>query len=863
MKHCIFSTCLTVLLLAGIGSSSELPAFPGAEGWGAISKGGRGGKLIKVTNLNVSGPGSLQAACDTKGPRIIVFDVSGVIKGNLKIKHGDITIAGQTAPGAGITIAGALSCGGPGEVIIRFMRFRPIDGGEVSIYRAGNVIFDHVSASWGTDETLSPSASGKITLQWCAIEESNLQWEGCTYYGLIHNYGMLIGYSPHPVTLHHNLFAHHSSRAPLVGVDLDYRNNVAYNVYTGVVWHPKKFNLRAKGKPFHFNAVGNYLKTGPGGPHFRSGPVAMKYSKPPVRCAIPEINDKSAAMYADGNFAPHMGGYVEIKGKANKPWEMPKVTMHTAEEAYQLVLAQVGCLPRDAVSIRIAREVRTASGSWGKLIPDGGLLEGLKPGQAPKDTDNDGIPDDWEKANKLNPVDPGDASKIVPAGASKNDRHKNYTYIEFYINDCADQLIINAMALAEKEKKNGQACTPPPLPDISKLTIPRGKARKGSKAPGLKIKSDDVVGLINILQEAVDKKRISKKGGYAIRALDALGPEAVEAVPALLKLISDLTQKRLELNLKMNLTITRSVATAMAHIGEPALPELLKALKDKTPWVRACSAQALSIIAPQEEKYAMALLELADDKDSEVRADALCALSRINPKGQEYVQAFIKGMADKNFRARRVSSDGLGRAGTAAAIAVPTLSKGLTDQDEVNNRISSAWALGKIGPEATKVTPSLIQALGDSDRRVRWHVTETLLSLARQEKTVLGNLTNGLKNANSQVRFGCATVLGKLGKKSAEALPEMIKLIGDQVPQVRQGIALALGKAGAGSNLVPPALIKALGDKVWRVRWAAAKALSTLGLEAKDALNALKKATKDQRLEVSAAARIAIDKLKK
>jgi pectate lyase len=106
------------------------------------------------------------------------------------------------------------------------------------------------------------------------------------------------------------------------------------------------------------------------------------------------------------------------------------------------VLAQAGCLPRDAVSKRAVQEVRTATGSWGRHDPEGGLMAGLTPGKPPVDSDSDGMPDAWEAAHGLNPKDPADAGRTVPAGASENDRHKGYTYIEFYINELADRLIV-------------------------------------------------------------------------------------------------------------------------------------------------------------------------------------------------------------------------------------------------------------------------------------------------------------------------------------------------------------------------------------------------------------------------------------
>ena len=169
--------------------AAELKAFPGAEGWGAASKGGRGGRVIKVTNLNASGPGSLAEACAADGPRIIVFEVSGVIRGDVRITKPYLTLAGQTAPGAGITVEGVVSSYDYGihDIIIRHLRVRPprevgaggdcIQLGGLGPTRSGtyNIILDHVSLSWGNDEMIDLYHAHDVTVQWCTIEESDDQ----------------------------------------------------------------------------------------------------------------------------------------------------------------------------------------------------------------------------------------------------------------------------------------------------------------------------------------------------------------------------------------------------------------------------------------------------------------------------------------------------------------------------------------------------------------------------------------------------------------------------------------------------------------------------------------------------------------
>jgi len=429
--------------------AAELLAFPDAEGFGAVSVGGRGGRVIKVTNLNLSGPGSLQAACEAKGPRIVVFEASGVIGGNIIIKEPNITIAGQTAPGAGVTIEGMLK--NPyriepnlHDVIIRFLRVRPPaskrkwSGGDcLQLTDIDRLIVDHVSCSWGSDENVDLCNSRQITVQWCAIEESDTGGHSKGQ----HNFGMIMGYAGRDATLHHNLFAHHQKRAPLCGLELlDHRNNVIYNMRLPLIWHPTRMNSQRPDQPFRANLVGNYFQAGPDVERitaFRRLDELMW--KPPW-----------AHLYAEGNYFAWIGQTAEAAGsvKAESAWPSPPVTTHDAREAYKLVLDHAGCLPRDAVSRRTVEEVRSGRGRWGRREPEGGLMAGLKPTQPPKDGDGDGMPDQWEKQHGLDPRNPADASQTVPLAASKADRHATYTFVEFYINELADQLIADAIAVS-------------------------------------------------------------------------------------------------------------------------------------------------------------------------------------------------------------------------------------------------------------------------------------------------------------------------------------------------------------------------------------------------------------------------------
>jgi hypothetical protein len=421
-----------------------------------MARGGRGGRVIKVTNLNPSGPGSLQEACEAEGPRIVVFEVSGVIRGDVTIRHSNITIAGQTAPRAGITIEGMLKNRSriqPNlrDVVIRYLRVRSRpaekkwEGGDcLQLTNIDRLILDHISCSWGSDENIDVCNSRGLTIQWCSIEESDT---GGHVKGQ-HNFGMIMGYSGRDATVHHNLFAHHMRRAPLSGLEiLDHRNNVIYNMRRGAYWHPARMNRQRPGKGFRANVVGNYFKAGPDAPKTGEDLRYAAIDASPLE-----------ELYAGGNFFSWIdqivdpwnhplrrGVFSRLPIRAPRPWPAPPVETHTAEDAYRVVLAQAGCLPRDSVSRRTVEEVRSGAGSWGRHDPSGGLLDGLTPGMALRDSDNDGMPDEWEKAHGLEVRDPSDANRIVPSGASPNDRHKGYTFIEFYVNGLADKLAEEAL----------------------------------------------------------------------------------------------------------------------------------------------------------------------------------------------------------------------------------------------------------------------------------------------------------------------------------------------------------------------------------------------------------------------------------
>ena len=421
-------------------SDAGVVAFPGAEGFGAQTVGGRGGKVIRVTNLYSSGPGSLQAACEAEGPRVVVFEVGGVIRGDIAIKHPYITIAGQTAPSPGITIEGRLfSRADPwrrlNDIVVRFIRIRPPpttgdQGDAVQLPDTERVILDHLSLSWANDETIDICQSSEFTVQWCTIEESDTEGHDKGR----HNFGLISAYpGSGNISIHHNLFAHHSRRSPSLspyvpGKPGDFRNNVVYNFHEGLT-----HDGHTPRAPINF--IGNYYKRGPNS-----------------KKIYPFVFHKAGQYYLEGNFIEGFGEsgdprdsgikyppWVEFTPhgeKLSRPAVVSPVTTHMAKEAYRRVLSESGSFPRDRVTRRTVQEVMDGTGKWGRNAPanpsDEWFLEGLVRGKALLDTDGDGIPDAWEDAHGLNKMDGRDHRRVMPSG---------YTAIEEYINERGNILV--------------------------------------------------------------------------------------------------------------------------------------------------------------------------------------------------------------------------------------------------------------------------------------------------------------------------------------------------------------------------------------------------------------------------------------
>jgi len=472
--------------------NKELTAFPGAEGFGRLTTGGRGGEVYWVTTLEDGNhKGTLRHAVSQKGPRTILFNVAGTIflEKDLRITEGDITIAGQSAPGKGICIAGYPVNLSADNIIIRYLRFRVGDLGEGEPdgfmgRDAKNIIIDHCSISWSVDETCSIYGNENSTVQWCMITESLRQSDHSKGK---HGYGAIWGGTR--ASFHHNLLAHHESRVPRLGPSVstqknehvDMRNNVFYNWAGGGCYG---------GEGMHVNIVNNYYKPGPATQNNK-----VKYRIVAIGIRTTEYvtgrNGRPNAwkpmehvwgrFYIDGNVIEGnsevtqdnwtKGVYEQIDKEGNdstfteqikkeirltKPLESGIVTTHSAQEAYDLILVQAGCSRfRDTIDARIIEEVKTGTTTYfGSRSTDAATFPGLidsqedvkphgaisawpnltsdKEGTAPvTDSDGDGIPDDWERKNNLNPFDKKDGNRT-------NLSREGYTNLEFYINSLVD-----------------------------------------------------------------------------------------------------------------------------------------------------------------------------------------------------------------------------------------------------------------------------------------------------------------------------------------------------------------------------------------------------------------------------------------
>ena len=463
---------------------AKILAFPGAEGGGAHSFGGRGGKVYVVTSLADSGPGTLRWACQQGGARIVVFNVAGIIriKSPIIVRAPYISIEGQTAPGNGICLAGETFWINTHDVIIRYMRFRR---GETNVGRrddaiggnpVGNIMIDHVSASWGLDENMSiyrhmfnpedgavdeKHGTVNITIQNSIFSESLDTWN--------HAFGSTLG--GENCMFARNLWADNTGRNPSIGWNgiFNFVDNTVFN------WHHRTTD----GGDYTalYNIINNYYEPGPVTPKDES--VGHRILKPESgRSKLPYVVFGRA--YLSGNV---MAGYpevtkdnwdggVQIEGKdgneiplpeakqkyfpymkVDQPFPMAPVTIIPTLAAHQFVMANAGAsLPeRDAVDKRIVEQVRTGKITYKEMETDTlfqfkhrklpkdsykmGIITNINQvggypvykGTPYKDSDHDGMPDAYESKHGLNPNNAADATEMAKNGGG-------YTNIEIYLN---------------------------------------------------------------------------------------------------------------------------------------------------------------------------------------------------------------------------------------------------------------------------------------------------------------------------------------------------------------------------------------------------------------------------------------------
>lgn len=420
--------------------TTGLAVFPGAEGYGTRTRAGRGGKVIAVTSLADDGPGTLRAALRDPAPRTIVFRVGGVIQlaSHLFISEPFVTVAGQTAPGDGVVLKDFGIVITTNDVLVQHLRIRPGDAGAVrpdhndavailgrngDVSGAWNVVLDHISASWGEDETISTwFGPHDVTISWSIVSEGLNKGR---HPKRTHSAGLIVGDGSDRVSIHHNLLAHNDFRNPLIqsGGTHDVVNNVVYD--WGVLPTEVVDDARTS-----VNVVGNYYRAG-------------SSSQTPNPILINPADDRQVTkIYLAGNATPDgqpdeqwrlvQFGWrsrpVPDDYKALAPFPTAAITATSAAEARDLVLAGAGATAprRDAIDARIVANVRNGTGSLIDSPRQVGGYPEYREGVAPADGDGDGMSDEWERGRGLDPANAADGAE--------DDDGDGYTNLEEYLH---------------------------------------------------------------------------------------------------------------------------------------------------------------------------------------------------------------------------------------------------------------------------------------------------------------------------------------------------------------------------------------------------------------------------------------------
>ncbi len=485
MKKLLFILLAAVTSLCASAQFDSAPAFPGAEGFGRYTTGGRGGTVYHVTSLEDSNAeGTFRWACSKSGKRTIVFDVSGTIylTSALQLRNGDVSILGQTAPGDGICIADYPFTINSSNVIIRFVRFRlgnrqvaHHEGDGLGGMDQANIIIDHCSISWSIDECLSVYGSKNISVQWNIVDQSLVN---AGHAKGSHGYGGNWGGSG--ASYHHNIIAHHTSRAPRLGPRdgtqtderMDMRNNVIYN------WGG---NGCYGGEGMNVNIVNNYYKPGPG-TLTRNTTIQQRIAAPGIRTSEYTAHDSGnpnqwdvmwhvwGKYYVTGNVNPSYtnltndnwtyGIYNQIDASGNdgtytaktrdtiritSPIAYGYITTQTADMAYDKVVAYAGAsYKRDSHDTYITNDIKTGTASHCAPGTTTGFIDNqdqaggwpeLQSADAKTDSDGDGMPDEWETLHGLDPNDASDRNKY------SLDSHCYYTNLEVYCNSIVEDMV--------------------------------------------------------------------------------------------------------------------------------------------------------------------------------------------------------------------------------------------------------------------------------------------------------------------------------------------------------------------------------------------------------------------------------------